>query len=400
MNLRVRRGAVLTTAVLLASLLPQTAVAVDPACVPTSDTATIPGYTVLTFSSIGTCNWTAPNGITTLDSLLVVGGGGGGAGIFTVDSAAGGGGGGGGGAYLASSVSIPSSVTIQVGGGGAGGGFSASRSGNTGARGSSSSFGTIIAGGGGGGGCDIDCSTTAVRGGDGTAAGSGGGSSNYYNAYDAGPAGNAANATFNLIGFTAQVGFAGGTYSVSSSIGGAGAPGGGARGAATYNTRGAALNSNITGTAVDYGRGGGAYGVPGWTFTSSTPGYGTGGDGQRGTAANGATGARGVVIVKYRNISSMTTSVAAGSFNYRTAKAITATPSTNGRLTFRANNKIIPNCKNLVAVMNVARTCSYRASNRGNVNLTVTLVPTDGGMSTITSQIGSFFVNPRSASRT
>jgi hypothetical protein len=96
----------------------------------------------------------------------------------------------------------------------------------------------------------------------------------------------------------------------------------------------------------------------------------------------------------------MTTSVAAGSFNYRTAKSITATPNTNGRLTFRANNKIIPNCKNLVAVMNVARTCSYRASNRGNVNLTVTLVPTDGGMSTITSQIGSFFVNPRSTSRT
>ena len=418
MNLRVRRGAVLTTAALLASLLPQTvipapifiskAVAVDPTCVPTSDTATVSGFTILTFNSIGTCTWTAPNGITTLDSLLVVGGGGGGAGAYSLANTEGAGGGGGGGAYLASSVSIPSSVTIRVGGGGAGGGFSASRSGNNGARGSSSAFGTITAGGGGGGGCEVNtldlgvtCTTASMSGETATAAGSGGGASNYFNAYNPGGAGTGTNATFNLNVFNSQVGYRGGYYNQggSSSVS-AGAPGGGARGAANFNTRGAALNSNITGIAVDYGRGGGAFGVTGWTFTSSTPGYGTGGDGQRGSSAAGATGAQGVVIVKYKNISSMTTSVAAGSFNYRTAKAITATPSTNGRLTFRANNKIIPNCKNLVAVMNVARTCSFRANNRGNVNLTVTLVPTDGTMSTITSLIGSIFVNPRSGTRT
>ena len=399
MKARARSCAVVIAASILASLLPQTAAAVNPNCSPASDTSSVPGYTVLTFTTTGTCNWTAPDGVITLDTLLVVGGGGGGAGIFTLDSTAGGGGGGGGGAYLASSVSIPSSVTIQVGAGGGGGAYTVNRYGNTGSRGSTSAFGTITAGGGGGGGCDINCATTAVTGGDGTAAGSGGGSSNYYNAYDAGSAGSASSATFNLNVFAAQVGYAGATYNVSLSTGGAGGPGGGARGAANYNTRGIGLTSTITGNSVDYGKGGGAYGVAGWTFTSSTPGYGNGGDGQRGTAANGATGAQGVVILKYRNLSSMTASIAAGNISYRTAKTITATPNTSGKLTFKANNKVIPKCKNLAAISNTAKTCSFKPSNRGYVNLTVTLVPTDGGMSTITTQVGSYFVFARSGSR-
>jgi hypothetical protein len=399
MKAPVRSCAVVIAASILAFLLPQTAAAVNPNCSPASDTSTVPGYTVLTFTSTGICNWTAPDGVITLDTLLVVGGGGGGAGIFTVDSSSGGGGGGGGGAYLASSVSIPSSVTIQVGAGGAGGVSTSSRPGNTGSRGSTSAFGTITAGGGGGGGCDINCATTEVKGGDGTAAGSGGGSSNYYNAYDAGSAGSASSATFNLNVFAAQVGYAGGSYNVSLSTGGAGGPGGGARGAANYNTRGIGLTSTITGNSVDYGKGGGAYGVSGWSFTSSTPGYGTGGDGQRNTSASGATGAQGVVIVKYRNLSSMTASIAAGNISYRTAKTITATPNTSGKLTFKANNKVIPKCKNLAAVSNTAKTCSFKPSNRGYVNLTVTLVPADGGMATITTQVGSYFVFARSGSR-
>jgi hypothetical protein len=406
MKARVMQCAVIAT-LLLASLLPETAVAVNPNCSPTSDTSTVPGYTVLTFTTTGTCNWTAPDGITTLDSLLVVGGGGGGGGVYTSVNSSGGGGGGGGGAYLASSVSIPSLVTIQVGSGGAGGGFNPTNAGNNGAQGSSSAFGAITAGGGGGGGCEDNtlsvgttCTTSSSKGGDGTAAGSGGGGSNYYNAYNPGGAGAAANATFNLNVFNSQVGYRGGYYNQGgSSIGGAGAPGGGSRGAANYNTRGIGLTSNINGNSVEYGRGGGAYGVAGWTFTASTPGYGTGGDGQRGSNANGATGAQGVVIVKYRNLSSMTTSIAGGNLNYRTAKTITATPNTGGKLTFRANNKVIPKCKNLVAVSNVVSTCSFRPNNRGYVNLTVTLVPTDVGMSTITTQVGSYFVFARSGSR-
>lgn len=406
MKARVIQCAVVA-ALLLVSLLPETSVAVNPNCSPASDTSTVPGYTVLTFSSTGTCNWIAPDGVTTLETLLVVGGGGGGAGVYSSVLDSGGGGGGGGGAYLASSVSIPSSVTIQIGTGGAGGGYSPTNSGNNGSQGSSSAFGTITAGGGGGGGCEATglsngttCTTASMSGETATAAGSGGGASNYWNAYNPGGAGSASNATFNSNVFTSQVGYRGGYYNQGgSSIGGAGAPGGGSRGAANYNTRGIGLTSNITGNSVEYGRGGGAYGISGWTFTASTPGYGTGGDGQRGTAANGAAGAQGVVIIKYRNISSMTASIAGGNLNYRTAKTITATPNTGGKLTFRANNKVIPKCKNLIAVSNVARTCSFRPNNRGYVNLTVTLVPTDVGMSTITTQVGSYFVFARSGSR-
>jgi hypothetical protein len=95
----------------------------------------------------------------------------------------------------------------------------------------------------------------------------------------------------------------------------------------------------------------------------------------------------------------MTASIAAGNLSYRTAKTITATPNTSGKLTFKSNNKVIPKCKNLAAVANTAKTCSFKPNNRGYVNLTVTLVPTDGGMSTITTQVGSYFVYSRSGSR-
>ena len=406
LNARVRKSAAVFAALLLAPIFYSTAVAVDPECSPTSDTSSVAGYTVLTFNTTGTCTWTVPSGVTTLDTLLVVGGGGGGAGIYTVGNTSGGGGGGGGGAYLASSVSIPSSVTIQVGTGGGGGGFSANRNGNNGSRGTSSAFGTITAGGGGGGGCEatglsngVTCTTTSTFGGNGTAAGAGGGGSNYYNAYNPGGAGTSSNSLFNGVNFTSQVGFIGGYYHSSLSSSGAGAPGGGARGSANYNTKGIGLTSNITGSSVEYGKGGGAYGVAGWSFTSSTSGYGTGGDGQWGSDANGATGARGVVIVRYRNAPTTTVTIGVGNLFFRTTKLLTATPSVNGKLTFKANNKVITGCKSVAAIANTAKSCSYRPSNRGNVSLTVTLVPTDGGISTVTTQIGSYFVYARSGSR-
>ncbi len=407
MNKWAGKSAAVFAVSILASLLNPISHAVDPTCSPTSDLSTVPGFTILTFSTTGTCTWTPPTGVTSLDTLLVVGGGGGGAGVYTVGNSSGGGGGGGGGAFLASSVSIPSSVTIQVGTGGAGGGFSAIRSGNNGSRGTSSAFGTITAGGGGGGGCEATglttgatCTTSSTYGGGGTAAGAGGGTSNYYNAYNPGGAGTASSATFNGNVFASQVGFLGGYFNQGGSSGGdAGAPGGGARGAANFETRGIGLTSNITGSNVEYGRGGGAFGAAGWSFTSSTPGFGTGGDGQRGSNANGATGAQGVVIVKFGTIATLTTSIGAGNLNYRTVKAITATPNVSGKLTFRANNKVIPGCKNLASVANTARNCAYRASNRGNVSLTVTIVPTIAGISTVTTQIGSYFVYPRSVSR-
>lgn len=384
-----------------------TANAAGSTCTPVTDTATVPGYTILTFAETGTCTWEVPTGLSTIDSLVVVAGGGGGAGIYTVDNNAGGGGGGGGGVYAANTISIPETVTIQVGIGGAGGvTASGGRTGINGARGGSSAFGTITAGGGGGGGCEAiltsgtACTTTSMIGGGGTAAGAGGGASNYNNAYNYGPAGTASSSVFNGRTFTAQVGYTGGYYNQggSSPTGGAG-PGGGARGAANYNTIGIGLTSTISGNSVEYGKGGGAYPVSGWAFRSSTSGYGTGGDGQRGSSNNGAAGAQGVVIVRYKNMPSTAVSISNSNFIYRSSITISAVPNLSGKLTFLANNKRIGGCIALPATAWVTRTCNYRPTTRGAVNISVILVPTDNSFATVTFQIGKYNVAKRTNNR-
>jgi hypothetical protein len=76
-------------------------------------TSTVDIYTVLTFTSTTTCNWTVPTGVTSIDLFMVGGGGGGG-----TD----GGGGGGGGAAISRSafaVTAGSSLALTVGAGGA-----------------------------------------------------------------------------------------------------------------------------------------------------------------------------------------------------------------------------------------------------------------------------------------
>jgi Concanavalin A-like lectin/glucanases superfamily len=76
-------------------------------------TSTVDIYTVVTFTSTTTCNWTVPTGVTSIDLFMVGGGGGGG-----TD----GGGGGGGGAAISRSafaVTAGSSLALTVGAGGA-----------------------------------------------------------------------------------------------------------------------------------------------------------------------------------------------------------------------------------------------------------------------------------------
>ncbi|CAB4573519.1 unannotated protein [freshwater metagenome] len=97
--------------------------------------------------------------------------------------------------------------------------------------------------------------------------------------------------------------------------------------------------------------------------------------------------------------SSTSVSLAAGDLFFRTAKLITATPTVAGRLTFRANNVIIPGCKNLNASANVARNCSYKPNRRGYVTISVTLVPTDAGFSSNLIRTSTFFVFQRSEPR-
>jgi hypothetical protein len=114
----------------------------------------------------------------------------------------------------------------------------------------------------------------------------------------------------------------------------------------------------------------------------------------------GGSGGSGVVVIRYLAVSpSVSVSLPAGDFNFRTAKSISATPTAAGRLTFRANNVVIPGCKNLNASANSARSCSYRPNTRGDVFITVTLVPTDAGFSSSTTRSATFFVFKRTGPR-
>jgi hypothetical protein len=114
----------------------------------------------------------------------------------------------------------------------------------------------------------------------------------------------------------------------------------------------------------------------------------------------GGSGGSGVVVIRYLAVlPSVSVSLPVGDFNFRTAKSISATPTAAGRLTFRANNVIIPGCKNLNASANSARSCSYRPNTRGDVFITVTLVPTDAGFSSSTTRSATFFVFKRTGPR-
>jgi hypothetical protein len=115
----------------------------------------------------------------------------------------------------------------------------------------------------------------------------------------------------------------------------------------------------------------------------------------------GGAGGSGIVVIRYIPVlPSVSVTVASGDFNFRTPKSISATPTVDGKITFRANNLIIPGCKNLSAIANVARSCSYRPSTRGDVSISVTVVPTDSGFSSSTTRTATYFVLKRSGART
>jgi len=97
--------------------------------------------------------------------------------------------------------------------------------------------------------------------------------------------------------------------------------------------------------------------------------------------------------------SSTSVSIAVGTLTFRTTKAISATPTVAGKLTFRANNVIIPGCKNLVAQANTAKSCNYRPNSRGYVTISVRLVPTDTGYSISLTNSDRLFVYQRSGRR-
>jgi hypothetical protein len=257
------------------------------ACEPTSQTAN--GYTTLTFTNTGSCNWSIPAGVTEAKVLVVGGGGAGGGGI---------GGGGGAGEFIETTrtgLTGGSSVLISVG---AGGLPKRNAAGNIGGD---SQFDSVIAYGGGGGGTNTANPSLASSGPNLGSQGGGGYDhvaktvgtrsdvTGYRNNGGSGSLGGSGDATAGGGGGAGGAGVAGTTSSGSpAQTGGAGGPG---------------RSSSISGLSTFYAAGGGG-GVNGATETAdgSTPassglpgegGSGIGGSGGAKANASGNFGNRG-----------------------------------------------------------------------------------------------------------
>lgn len=186
----------------------------------------------------------------------------------------------------------------------------------------------------------------------------------------------------NSSGSTYFAGGGGGGIGADGAAGGIGGTGGGGNGTRAIATGGVAA---LTST----GGGGGGSG-----FDDISP---VAGDAQ---SPPGGPGGSGVVVIRYLAVlPTVSVSLAVGNLNFRTAKTISATPTVTGKLTFRANNSIIPGCKNLSALANITKTCSYRPNTRGDVSITVTLAPTDSGFASSTTRTATYFVYKRSGNR-
>ena len=234
-----------------------------------------------TFSTVGTTNWTVPEGVTNV-TYLVVGGGGGGGGGYDYGS----GGGGGGGMVLTGILDVSSgdTLTVTVGSGGSGA-TASNNSDGTASSGGNTVFDSITALGGGAG-----------RGSRTTTGGEGNG-------------GDGADTVTN----TASIGGSGNRFS--GSVGGGG--GGGAVGDGGSNVAGgpggSGVTSTLSGTSVTYGIGG--QGGPSNsqisdTVDGSSAAANTGNGGQGGAsdrndgtggdqAANGGDGGSGIIIIQY-----------------------------------------------------------------------------------------------------
>lgn len=296
---------------LLLQVLPHATPAAATTCAPTRTSFVGDGtvgdagakYWVLTFTEVGSCDWTVPDGVTEADVLIVAGGGGGGANV-------GGGGGAGGMLELTGADRVPVTpnqlITVVVGEGGSG----ATHTSGGAQRGGNSSFGSSTAvGGGNGASWTIQVAMTG---------GSGGGGSQVAGSSYPGQSG------------TSGQGDAGGNAWRDSQPhpagggGGAGGRGGDGTGSAAGDG-GVGRASTITGTSVTYaGGGGGGWHGPeaGSAGSGGGGGGGAGGDNVNGSdgaantggggggtgrdaadsATSGGSGGSGVVIVRVRSV--------------------------------------------------------------------------------------------------
>lgn len=90
-----------------------------------------------------------------------------------------------------------------------------------------------------------------------------------------------------------------------------------------------------------------------------------------------------------------------GNFVYRQAKLITVVAGAAGKVTFSVAGKVLPGCKNKVvnAGNSYTATCSYKPSNRNNVKVTATLVPTSLSLTGSVSESAIYYVYSRSGAR-
>ena len=292
------------------------------------------GNTIAKFATMGTCNWTVPSGITSVEALLVGGGGGGGSDV---------GGGGGGGQVLSTTVNVSGVVPIVVGAGGVYGWnrmYASTASGKTGGRSSIGASAVALGGSGGNGRLNSNLNP------DGTANNTGftGGGGPYQDCDEC---------------RRGTTGVGGVLYKGGDGTGNGGGGGGGAGGAGVSRidgepvtaTGGIGVTSSLSGTAVTYGGGGGGGGYP----SNVAPGLGASGGGGNGVSpynqfgepgvnglggggggassdgsqwGHGGMGGSGVVIIKYGTPAPTTTSTSSTSVPVTTTTRPVATTTT------------------------------------------------------------------------
>lgn len=246
-------------------------------------------YCVVEFRGVGDNTWHIPNGVNSIEYLVVAGGGAGG---YAWDSASAGGGGAGG--YLEGSVCLVGRdlLSVTVGAGGVGGDGGGSSTGVDGGDGSNSSLGSVVSIGGGGG------ATARAPGRDG---GSGGGAGGRFS-----------NSRTGGLGTSGQ-GFGGGWSNQPSGAGGGGASSEGALAPSgsppVGGVGGAGRISTITGTPLTLAVGGNGGGRSPGVGSGAAQATGNGGDGGSATGTPvagilnfaGGNGGSGIVVLRYAN---------------------------------------------------------------------------------------------------
>jgi hypothetical protein len=372
------------------------------------------GYVYLAFrDTTTTCTWTIPADATVIDYLLVGGGGSGGLRH--------GGGGGAGGLIKGSNVSLSgiASLNIKIGRGGAAADFgNFSMPGNPGdtstivKNSGSGSFASLAAVGGGagqaggtgnidggsGGGSQTAALSNAVAG-QGNRGGSGSSGSNEWWSGGGGGAGNAGSngsvtsggaggsGSIWISDFTTTIATALGLVQTNQILSNQVYFAGGGGGAVT-------TNNTASNTPGGGGLGGGGTASAGNnTATSGTANSGGGGGGS-GCCNGGTTGAggSGVALIRYPANSGLTLSINATPI-FRASTNIVATANIDGRVTFFANGKVIPGCKNRTTSSKIV-TCVWRPSVHGRNSISATITS-----STFASYTGSFASSTQTSKR-